>query len=438
MTGVRLESVTVVEPSPLATVTYETMANQTTFGQGLLTVGAYQYAAWWDESDEAIIGRRWNGGAWDTFALGHSTAVDDSHNVIQLGYSQVDGRLHVAMDCHASPVFYTVSPADWAGTDAPWEGWEPVTQGLGNLDPGPITYPMMVTCPGGLLQCFYRVGGSTAGTWWLAEYDGGSWYTVGRFTRSDGTYSVKWPNNGPTRTSTSRCWYPHGIAYRGDRLHMAGVWREAQAVTSPGGLANRDVFYAYSDDFGRTWRNQQGMVIARATDDDGFHGSSPGMRALKIDPFYALMNQEWMGVDSDGNPHLMLSYVPGRFVDQWGGMVDDAVLRRPTHGRLIHMFRKPDGTWVNPEIKIAGSDLPLDSYGRARAALLPNDDLVVVMAKGRVLVATAAAGWTDWRVVFDPQPYGECLLELVGDRLTVVQQPATGQPMLISDYQITT
>lgn len=64
--------------------------------------------------------------------------------------------------------------------------------------------------------------------------------------------------SGNGQTSTARNMYVHGITYGPDgRLHAAFTWREQNfgVLCHPGGLSNHDTGYVYSDDRGRTWRN---------------------------------------------------------------------------------------------------------------------------------------------------------------------------------------
>ena len=72
-----------------------------------------------------------------------------------------------------------------------------------------------------------------------------------------------------------------------------------------GGLANHDTGYVYSDDRGRTWRNNAGAAgghhrLAAPWSSVG----SPGHVVDPLDVDHALINQESQAVDSTGNPHV--------------------------------------------------------------------------------------------------------------------------------------
>lgn len=158
----------------------------------------------------------------------------------------------------------------------------------------------------------------------LAEYNEGVWSNVGSWASASGVYTT---TNGAQ--SSARNLYIHGFTYDSDRLHVAGTWREQNGAVmcSSGGLTNHDTVYVFSDDrggylsfvrfsesifllAGRTWKNSAGSDV-------GTSGSSPlnvNSGGLIVDPLnadHALMNQESQVVDSVGQPHIIISYVPG-------------------------------------------------------------------------------------------------------------------------------
>ncbi|WP_410657397.1 BNR-4 repeat-containing protein [Amycolatopsis sp. lyj-112] len=64
-------------------------------------------------------------------------------------------------------------------------------------------------------------------------------------------------------TSTTRNIYLHGLTYGpSGRLYAAFTWREgsSRVLCDSGGLTNHDTGYVYSDDRGRTWRDNTGKV----------------------------------------------------------------------------------------------------------------------------------------------------------------------------------
>ena len=168
---------------------------------------------------------------------------------------------------------------------------------LDGVDLGGITYPQFVVTPEHRLQFSYRTGGSGNGTNELAEYDGAPG-ELGRWSGATGKY----PANGVT--STTRNMYLHGLTYDpGGRLHAAFTWREGNlgVLCDRGGLTNHDTGYVYSDDRGRTWRNNAGDLVGE-TGGTPVSVDSPGHVVDPLDVDHGLMNQESQAVDSAGTP----------------------------------------------------------------------------------------------------------------------------------------
>lgn len=92
-------------------VSYDGLVNNNSFQKnGLLTYKGYQYAAWYTADKNAVVGRRVLGGStWSTVRVGHTLKSSDSHNVISMGVSKTDGRLHLNMDSHSDGFTYVKS-----------------------------------------------------------------------------------------------------------------------------------------------------------------------------------------------------------------------------------------------------------------------------------------------------------------------------------------
>ncbi|GIM97517.1 BNR repeat-containing protein [Paractinoplanes toevensis] len=402
--AVTMISDTVLDPSALYFESYQGLVNNESFQQsGILSYAGRQYAAWYTSTRSVVVGRRsLPSGAWQTLTLPHQLTVNDSHNTISLGVSTADGRLHVAMDTHNTAVFYAKSEAGLVSApgDHPWTAaaFGPIQRTLDGIDLGAITYPRFLSAPGGVLQLSYRTGASGNGTEELAEYDGGGWHALGRWQTAAGTYS----------TSTTRNLYPHGFTYdAAGRLHAAFTWREGGTgvLCRPGGLSNHDTAYVYSDDRGRTWRNDAGAVVARTGGSPQLALDSPGIVVDPLDVDHALMNDESQDVDSGGNPHVAISYVPGRYLS----CVSNYASQRAAYARLFHLFRDAAGVWHKAEVPE-----PLGSTNRSQLVLDSHDNLYLVMPYGRIVSASAASGWTDWTVRFDGtalNAFGEVLVD---------------------------
>lgn len=384
---------TLLDPQGIYFVSYDGLVNQDPFQRsGILTYRGYQYVAWYHaDRTVKIARRRAPEGAWRTITLPHTLSNDDSHNVISMGVSPRDGRIHVAMDTHNTPVFSTASVAGLADGHARWSASDfgPIQRTLGGLDLGNITYPQFIVTPENRLQFVYRTGqGSGNGVNELAEYDGGAWRRIGTWSAATGDYTA----NGVT--STTRNMYVHGVDYGPTgRLYVAFTWREGnqKVLCAPGGLDNHDIGYVYSDDRGRTWRNNAGQVVG-VTGSRPVSIDSPGITVDPIGVDRALINQESQAVDSAGEPHVIESYVP----ESAKPCVTDYVADRTAYGRDYHLYRDSSGRWHKTQIPV-----PLNATGRSKIVFDRDDNAYVVMPFGRVVAASRASGWTDWRLRYD-------------------------------------
>jgi hypothetical protein len=434
-----LVSDTVLDPAALFFVSYDGVVNNNSFQRdAILTHAGHQYATWYTGSRNAVVARRRLGGAWERVVLPHRLSVDDSHNVISLGISPQDGTLHVAMDTHDNRVFYVKSVAGLTTTPVttPWDSsaFGGVQRTLDGVELGDITYPQFVVTPEGVLQLSYRTGCSGNGVNELAEYDGGTWRRLGGWSSADGDYT------GPNGVvSTTRNMYLHGLDYdRSGRLHAAFTWREGDSgvLCAPGGLANHDTGYVYSDDRGRTWRTGAGAVVG-TTGATRVHVSSPGILIDHLDPDHGLMNQESQGVDSNGTPHVVISYVPERLLPQ----VTDYAPQRARYARTFHLARV-DGRWTKHEVPV-----PPNSTQRTKLAFDRADNAYLVLPRGTIVAARGATGWTDWTTVFTPTSlgaFGEVNVDTTRTAVDGVlsvqyQQASTGgttSPIRVADFRL--
>ncbi|MFI6512291.1 BNR repeat-containing protein [Streptosporangium sp. NPDC050855] len=421
---------TTLDPRALYFVSYDGLVNTASYQQdGILTHGGHQYAAWYTADRHALVARRdvtGTGRPWEVVALPHRLSADDSHNTISLGVSAKDGRLHVAMDTHGNRVFYLRSVPHLAG-GAGGPAWTAaafgeVERSLCGVDLGDITYPRFLNTPRGDLQLGYRTGHSGNGWCELAEYAGGTWRRLGRWSSAEGRHTTAFG------VSDTRNMYLHGIGYdtRG-RLHATFTWREdargGAVLCHPGGCSNHDTGYVHSDDEGRTWRTGDGAVAAVTGTDLLVSLDTPGHVVDPLGVDHALMNQEAQAVDSQGRPHVLISHVPLRFTR----CVSDFAAQRRTHGRVFHLSLRADGRWRKRELPE-----PLDDHGRSRLVLDRNDDAYVIMPRGRIVTASAASGWTDWRTRHDGaglNVFGEVLVDAsrvrTHDLMSIMYQEAS-------------
>ncbi|MFI0036957.1 BNR repeat-containing protein [Streptomyces mutabilis] len=390
-------------------VSYDGLVNNNSFQKnGILTHKGHQYAAWYTADRNAVVARRALGaGTWQTVRVGHTLRYDDSHNVISMGVSRTDGRLHLHMDSHSDGFTYVKSaahllddPTGLSWTASRFGAPQSTLDGL-TLTPQ-FTYPQFVAAPNGRLQLSYRAGVSGDGRNALAEYDGHRWTELGEWSSSTGTYRSE---HG---SSTARNMYLHGIDYdRRGRLHAFFTWRERSGAVmcSGGGITNHDTGYVYSDDRGRTWRNDAGTVVGTTGGADRVSVTDAGLVVDPLSPDHSLMNQESQSTDSAGRPHAIISYVPGRF----GRCTTDYVADRTAHGRAFHLRKDASGAWRKTEIPV-----PLNSSQRTRLVLDRYDNAYAVFPYGRIAGASAASGYTDWRLLYDGSglnAFGEVLVD---------------------------
>lgn len=421
-------------------VSYDGLVNNESFQlSGILSHAGYQYTAWYTADRRAVLARRQlPAGAWQTLTLAHALSTNDAHNVISLGISPRDGRLHVAMDTHGNAVWYTRSLAGLVSSPGGYawsvDQFEAVGRTLDGVDLGAITYPQFVVSPDGALQLSYRTGGSGNGSNELAEYDG-TWHRLGTWQSPAGPYIAG------GATSTSRNMYLHGLTYGPDgTLHASFTWREGNSAVlcASGGLANHDTGYVTSDDRGRTWRNGAGQVVGMTGSSTQVSIGSPGLVVDALDPNHGLMNQESQDVDATGAPHVIISYVPGRFTQ----CVTSYAADRAAYARSFHLYRDAAGSWHKMEIPV-----PPQSTGRSQLVLDAADNAYVVMPFGRVVAASRASGWTDWTTVFDGSglnAFGEVVVDRTRARsdgvLSVLYQQrsdgTTPSPIRVLDLRL--
>jgi hypothetical protein len=394
--GVTLLDHTRLDATALYFVSYEGLVNNNSFQKnGLFTHRGHQYAAWYTATREAVIARRELGGSgWSTLTLPHRLKSDDSHNVISMGVSAVDGRLHLNLDSHSDGFCYVKSvagllddPASTPWTPSVFGPVQTTLDGLALTDR--FTYPQFISTPEGRLQLSYRVGISGDGRNALAEYDGSTWTALGEWTSSTGTYT------SPHGSSTARNMYLHGIDYdtRGT-LHAFFTWREQNTAVmcDGGGITNHDTGYVHSADRGRTWRNDAGTVVGTTGGAKTVAVTDAGLVVDPLGPDHSLMNQESQWTDSTGHPHAIISHVPGRF----GPCTTDYVADRTAHGRAFHLRKDPSGSWQKTEIPLA-----LNSSQRTKLVLDRYDNAYAILPYGRIAGASGTTGYTDWTLLYD-------------------------------------
>jgi hypothetical protein len=407
----------------LAVVSYGGYLNGESFQQdGIITHLGYQYTAFWNTARHVVLARReLPNGAWSSLEFTDYTNTEsDAHNTISLGIAPVDGTLHLAFDHHTSDLNYRRSvtgllsnaggawqTSSFSATTDALESGVPVEQ---------VTYPRFITVPGGeKLLMSARLGTSGSGDEYLWEYDTAShtWTSLGKYI--DGV-------SGDVNA------YLHGIAYTpgGTRLHAAWCWRE-----TPDASTNHDLAYVYSDDHGRTWKNNAGVTIG-TTGTTAIDQSSPGLHVVEIGQDRGLINQEHLTVDALGRVHVLLSHLPEDAAN------DSNFESARSKSEYFHYLRELDGTW-----KRTALGLPVVANLRGKLALSSSQNLYAILPDLRIAGAAKSDGYATW-TVFDDSDSGRFFSDplidsarlLLEDKLSVVYQEKASSDLFVLDYSL--
>lgn len=392
-------SLTTLTTDGRTALTYTGYMNGESFQQdGITTFNGWQYTAWWDQPGYVNLARRATAAAsWQTIRLtDYRTTSTDSHNTISVGISGQDGSIHLSFDMHSSLLKYRKSIAGLA-TSPSTANWAPasfgaVSNSLGGQRLSQATYPRFFRSPDGVLQLCIRTGASGAGDLVLFAYRDGAWKYLGQFlngARADNNaylFGIEYDNTG---LDTS------------DLLHATWTVRE-----TPNASTNHDIYYAYSKDQGRTWRNNAGNVVA-TTGSNPLVANSSGLRVVGIGQNRGLMNQESQVVDKAGNVHVLASHMaPSASSDS----NFDSARRKSV---LVHYWReKPTKAWKRQVLSYTGV------MTRADIGVDGADNLYIAAGNSSsrrlsVYTASKASGWTDWtnRYTSSVEYYSDPLLD---------------------------
>lgn len=366
----------------------------------MVTHGSYQYLGYYDANRRVCIARRrLPGGDWAIARFAdYDFKSNDAHNTISIGICPDDGTLHLAFDHHCDPLHYRVSRKGVA-TDPESIQWDaslfgPVTSELEKGKRIRITYPRFWQTPDGGLQFCYRQGSSGHGDRMLVDYHAktGTWANTRQIDSGRGLFQ------DAKGRSESRCSYPNGYDYGPEgKLHATWVWREH----SQG--ANHDLMYAYSEDRGRTWRNNQGETLAEPP-----HVKTPGITVVDISRAYGLMNTHGQAVDSQGRVHVAMWHCTDQSLQAAGS--GPGLLRwgPPEARRYHHYWRDKDGTWQHRELPWVAGNRPklfMDKNDNAYLIFRAEHKFAEkerdVFLEGNLVIAaaTARSKWTDWNVI---------------------------------------
>lgn len=371
---------------PSFTFSVPTVHGVTFQQEGVVTHKGWQYATFYNGEGRVSVGRRTlPGGQWETFSLDDYTfATVDSHNSVVIGIAPGDGSIHLSFDHHKHPLKYRLS-VPGAANDPENTAWSadlfgPIRNELDGTALPDVTYPRFIPAPDGALLFTYRVGTSGNGDEILYEYDSatGDWTRIGAYISRAGTYSGSF-----TSTSTSRNAYPDNTLFDANgRLHTSWCWRESFDPRS-----NHDIYYAYSDDHGRTWENSAGVTVAEAGVSPMALGTT-GLKVWDIPQNRNYINNSALTVDPAGRVHIVAWHFPDHVPDLTSGF-DTSVAT--SAARFHHYWRDLDGEWRRNPTDLTGirPKLVADSHGQLYLAYGDLENI-------KIATATPATGWTDW------------------------------------------
>lgn len=369
--------------------TGEQLSGQQFQTDAIVTYKGYQYTVYYNQTRNVSIARRkLPVGIWEEVVLPYRNSVDDSHNVISMGISAKDGRIHLSYDHHNDDLHYCYSIVGSANQpeDMPWQAssFSATTNIMDKAVPN-VTYPRFISKPDGnlLFECRFRWSGY--GDSYLREYnaDTQTWSLIGRYVQGEDV-------------TPDACAYINGMTYdKSGKLHVTWCWRD-----DFGGGTNHDFYYAYSEDHGRTWKDTFGDAKASVDAMDPVedrvtrNALSQTKKTYQIEaiPYNrGYINQETQDVDSRGRIHAVNSHIPD------GQAADANWATSRTKSRLYHRFRKEDGTWVKRLITVNG--VSVNSTRRVNLAIDSYDNAYVVANGYGVLMASPDDDYATWTLL---------------------------------------
>jgi hypothetical protein len=93
--------------------------------------------------------------------------------------------------------------------------------------------------------------------------------------------------------------YPHGLVIKNGRRYVTWCWRD-----TPDPKTSHDLCFAYSDDQGKSWKNNEGEIIGMLGDRP-ITADSPGVAVIRIPPGMRYQNSGSLAVDDYGGIHVL-------------------------------------------------------------------------------------------------------------------------------------
>ncbi|MBF8637507.1 BNR repeat-containing protein [Pseudomonas fulva] len=249
---------------------------------GILTMGAYQYTAYY-ESESVLTLVRLSANCVETYKLIGRYRLHDAHNSISLGHDR-NHCLHITYDHHGTKLRYRRSLQPYT-----IDAWGEEQSMTGNYEDR-VTYPTFINPrlehP---LTLLYRDGESDKGCARLKTFDEnkGVW--------ADHPVAIlSGENNSPW---TCNAYWNHPVIDEHGALHLSFVWR-THSIGPDQIVNNLNICYAKSADNGLTWHTSGGVVYRAPitpVNSEVIFAVPPGSN---------LINQCSMALDSNGFAHI--------------------------------------------------------------------------------------------------------------------------------------
>ena len=386
--------------------------NRWNFGPGSLwTHKGWQYAAYWDDARQVTVARRkLPQGKWEAMSLpGYqrtstgdrgkggekSRGFGDGHEKVAMGISP-DGVIHLSFDHHVSTLRYrhTLLPVADAPAKHKWtpELFSPVKDNLGGPRIVSVTYPSFSN-DGKHFVLYLRLnGGSGAADSNYFEYQGGQWIINDKVSAK--LIDKHWSGGDGTVNA-----YLHGLVFHNGRRYLTWCWRD-----TPDARTCHDLCFAYSDDQGKTWKNNDGKVIGELGKKP-ITADSPGVAAIEIPPGSRFQNGGSMVVDNDGRVHVLMQGEKGK----------------PVHFQRDPKFKK----WSRKKAGTLGK------------LVVGSDDAMYIVSPGRVVRTSARNfGQRESTAKVDDRYFEDCKMGIDRTRndgwISVIGQH--GKKVTVVDY----
>lgn len=236
-----------------------------------------------------------------------------------------------------------------------------------------VTYPQFIPLPGGDLLYKFREGGSGNGDNYLNRYSVATktWTNVHRSGSAQAPF-IK----GTGWTPNYNAYWQMPVLDRLNRLHLVWTWRynDDSPAGETGYQTNHDFDYAWSPDFGVTWRRSDGREYVLPINERGENGNTNSIaeKILAIPEGWSLINQAGLCVDDLDRPVIASWWAPGTGTNNY---------RR----QYLVAFAGSNGVWQTRQISQRTIDPPGTKHPEADVRDLGRPVIVCDRA-GRLIV----------------------------------------------------